>query len=170
MPFLSSSFAAVVTDDFGAMSTICKLDVEVTQKNLFILAEAGPLIARGSHGPYLAAGVGVNYFMIPDVLDVLVVGGSAIALKGDPWKSFFKAKALVNYHVEEVFFGAGFGFTTKVGEERNADFDLIANIGFDVFSNFTSKGAIFLEGRGPIGKDKHFKKHHKLMMGFRYFF
>ena len=102
---------------------------------------------------------------------VLVLGGgSAIALKGEPWKSFFMAKALLNVHAGRAFFGAGVGFTTKVREERNADFDLIANIGFDVFNNFTSKGAVFLEGRGPIGEDKSFKRHHKIMLGFRFHF
>ena len=160
----------VVTDDFGAMSNPCKLDVEVTQKSCFFFVEGGPLIARGSHGPYLAAGVGVGCFIIPDVLDFVLGGGSAIALKGEPWKSFFMAKALLNIHAGQAFFGAGVGITTKVREERNADFDLIANVGFDVFSNFTSKGAVFLEGRGPVGKDKSFKRHHKIMLGFRFYF
>jgi len=164
------TITAVVRDDFGAMSKPCNLDVEVTQKNCFFFLEGGPLFARGSHGPYLAAGLGLSCFIIPDVLDFVVGGGSAIALKGEPWKSFFKAKALLNIHAGQAFFGAGVGFATKVREERTADIVLIANIGFDVFNNITSKGAVFFEGHGPIGKDKSFKNHHKLMLGFRFYF
>jgi len=164
------TIAAVVTDDFGAMSKPCKLDVEVTQKSSFFFVEGGPLFARGSHAYYAAAGLGLSCFIVPDVLDVVLSGGSAISLNREPWKSFFMAKALLNIHAGQAFFGAGVGFTTKVREERTADFDLIANIGYDVFNNFSSKGAVFLEGRGPIGKDKTFKRHHKITMGFRFFF
>ncbi len=164
------TITAVVTDDFGAMSKPCKLDVEVTQKSWFFFVEAGPLFARGSHAYYAAAGLGVSCFIIPDVLDFVLGGGSAISLNKAPWKSFFMAKALLNIHAGRAFFGAGVGFTTKVREERTADIDLIANIGFDIFNNFTSKGAVFFEGRGPIGEDKTFKRHHKYMLGFRFYF
>ncbi len=164
------TITAVVRDDFGAMSKPCKLEVEVTQKNSFFFFEGGPLFARGSYGPYLAAGIGLSVFIVPDVLDLVLGGGSAIALKGEPWKSFFMTKALLNVHVGQAFIGAGVGFTTKVREERSADFNLIANIGFEVFNNFTSKGAVFFEGHGPIGEDKSFKKHHKFMLGFRFYF
>ena len=164
------SITAVVTDDFGAMSQPCKLDVEVTQKNCFFFAEAGLLLARGSHGPYLGAGVGLCCFIVPDVLDFVISGGGALALKGEPWKSFFMAKALLNVHAGPAFFGAGVGMTTKVKETRKADFDLIANIGIEVFDNITSKGAVFFEGRGPIGEEVSFAKNHKLMLGFRYLF
>ena len=165
------TITAVVRDDFGAMSKPCTLDVEVTQKTSFFFFEGGPLFARGSYGPYLAAGLGYSSFIVPDVLDFVLGGGGAIALKGEPWKSFFMAKALMNIHVGQAFFGAGVGFTTQVRENRDeTDFNLIANIGFDVFNNFTSKGAVFFEGHGPIGKDKSFKKHHKFTLGFRFYF
>jgi hypothetical protein len=161
---------AVVTDDFGAMSKPCGLDVEVTQKNSFFFAETGPLWARGSAGPYWAAGLGFCYLIVPDTLDFAISGGGALALKGEPWKSFFMARALLNVHAGPAFFGAGIGFTTQVREERNSDFDLVANIGFEVFDNFTNKGALFFEGRGPVGEGKSFSKHHKLMLGFRFYF
>lgn len=164
------TITAVVTDDFGAMSLPCKLDVEVTQKNCFFFAEGGLLLARGSHGPYVGADVGLCCFIIPDVLDFVISGGGALALKGEPWKSFFMAKALLNVHAGPAFFGAGVGFTTKVKETRKADFDLIANVGVEVFNTITSKGAIFFEGRGPVGEDVSFGKNHKLMLGFRYLF
>lgn len=161
---------AVVTDDFGAMSTPCKIDIEVTQKNCFFFVETGPLWARGSHGPYWAAGLGLDCWIVPDVLDFIISGGGALALKGEPWKSFFMAKALLNVHFGPAFIGAGVGFTTKVREERGADFDLVGNVGFEVFNNFTNKGAVFFEGRGPLGEGKSFSKHHKLMLGFRFYF
>lgn len=164
------TITAVVTDDFGAMSLPCKLDVEVTQKNCFFFAEGGPLLARGSHGPYLGADVGLCCFIIPDLLDFMIGGGGALALKGEPWKSFVMAKALLNLHVGPAFFGAGVGFTTKVKENRKADFDLVANVGVDVFNSITSRGSIFFEGRGPIGDDVTFSKNHKLFLGFRYMF
>jgi hypothetical protein len=164
------TITVVVTDDFGAMSLPCKLDVEVTQKNCFIFAEGGPLWARGSSGPYLGAGAGLCCFIIPDVLDFVISGGGALALKGEPWKSFFMAKALLDVHAGPAFLGAGIGFTTKVKENRSADFDLIANVGVEVFNNLTSKGAIFFEGRGPVGEEVSFSKNHKLMLGFRFLF
>ncbi|MCJ7580584.1 MAG: PKD domain-containing protein [Candidatus Aminicenantes bacterium] len=164
------SISAVVTDDFGAMSKPCKLDIEVTQKNSFFFVEAGPLFARGSHAYYAAAGIGLSLYIVPDVLDFLVSAGPAISLNKAPWKSFLMAKALLNIHAGKAFFGAGAGFTTKVKEERTADIDLIANIGYDVFDNFKSKGAVFFEARGPVGEDKSFKRHHKYFLGFRLYF
>lgn len=161
---------AVVTDDFGAISEPATLDVEVTQKRFFFLVEGGPLIARGSYGNYGAARLGMLYKIVPDSLNFVISGGGAVALSGEPWKSFFMANFLFNVQSGPAFFGAGAGFSSKVREERNADAELIANIGFDVFNNFTSAGSIFFEGRGAIGEGRKFSKHHKLMLGFRYLF
>jgi len=165
------SITAVVTDDFGATSQPCKLDVEVTRKKSFFIVEGGPLLARGSHGPYLAALLGGNFWLVPDVLDFTISGGGAIALKGEPWKSFFLAKALLNVHSGPAFFGAGVGFNTQVKETRDeSDVFLVASVGFDVFNNWISKGALFVEGHGPVGSGRSFSDHHRILLGFRMYF
>lgn len=160
----------IVTDDFGAVSQPCRVDLEVTQKRLFVLVEGGPFFARGSHGSYLAGRIGLLYKIVPDTLSFVISGGGAAALKGDPWKSIFMANILLNVHSGPAFFGAGAGFTTKVKEERNSDADLIGNFGLDVLSTRTSAGSLFFEVRAPIGEGRKFSKHHKLMLGFRFLF
>ena len=165
------SITAVVTDDFGAMSQPCKIEgLEVTQKRLFGVIEGGPLFARGSHGFFLGARAGLFYWLVPDQLDFLVTGGGAVALQGDPWKSILMANALINYHTGPAYFGGGVGFTTKVKEDREADFDILGNIGYEIFNNFDSAGSLFFEVRVPVGEGRSFSDNHKLMLGFRYRF
>jgi len=164
------TITAVVTDDFGAMSQPAKLDLEVTQERFHFLADVGPLYARGSHGPYAFGRLGLNYEIVPDILDFIVEAGGGIALKDEPWKSIFMANILVNVHAGPAFIGAGAGFATKVKEDRNADAVLIGNVGFDIFDNYTTKGSIFFETHAPVGKERSFSKHHKLLLGFRLLF
>ena len=164
------TITAIATDDFGAVSQPARVDLEVTQKRLFVLAEAGPFLARGSHGIYAAGRLGLLYKIVPDRLSFIISGGGALALKGDPWKSVFMANMLFNVHAGTAFFGAGAGFTTKVKEERNSDAELIGNFGLDIYSTRTSIGSLFFEVRSPIGKGRKFSKHHKLMFGFRVLF
>jgi len=161
---------AVVTDDFGAISEPARIEVVVNEKRAYFLVEAGPLLARGSHGTYGAGRLGLVLTLVPDTLDFILSGGGAIAFSGDPWKSFFMANIIFNFHAGPAFIGAGAGLTTKVRETRNADGELIGNIGFDLFNNYKSIGSIFFETRIPIGKGRTFSKHHKLMLGFRYIF
>lgn len=165
------SVTAVVTDDFGAMSQPCKIEgLEVTQKRLFGVIEGGPFLARGSHGFFLGARAGLFYWLVPDQLDFILTGGGAAALQGDPWKSIFMANALLNYHSGPAYFGGGVGFTSKVKEDRDADFDILGNIGYEIFNNFDSAGSLFFEVRVPVGEGRSFTDNHKLMLGFRYRF
>lgn len=161
---------AVVTDDFGAISQPVSIEIEVTQKKMFFLAEIGPFLARGSHGPFAAARLGIMYKIIPDTLDFVVSGGGSLALKDEPWTSFFMANVLMNVHTGPVFFGAGAGFTTKVKESRNADAEIIGNVGFDLFNNYTLAGQLIFETRVPIGEGCSFADNHKLFFGFRLLF
>lgn len=165
------SVTLVVTDDFGATSDPCQLDINVTQKKCFFGIEGGPLYARGSYGPYMATLLGLSCWIVPDVLDFSVAGGGALALKGEPWKSFFLAKVLLNVHSGAAFFGGGLGLSSKVREDRDqSDVFLVANVGLKVFDNWTSRGAVFLEGQGPIGKGRSFADHNKFMFGFKFLF
>jgi hypothetical protein len=162
---------AVVTDDFGAMSQPCKIEgLEVTEKRVFVLFEGGPMLVRGSRGPYLGARLGVFYWLVPDQLDVVVSGGGSLALKGEPWKSFFMGNAVLNYHSGPIYFGAGVGFTSAVKQERGSDFEILGNIGYDIFDNVLRAGSLFFELRVPVGEGRSFSDHHKLMLGFRYRF
>jgi hypothetical protein len=93
-----------------------------------------------------------------------------LAFKGEPWKSIFLGDVLLNYHFGPVFVGGGAGFTTEVKEERNADFDLLGNVGFDVFNNWSQVGSIFFRVRWPIGENRSLADNHKIAMGFRLLF
>jgi len=160
----------VVTDDFGGVSEPCRAGLEAAQKTLFFLVEGMPLWARGSYGPYLGARAGIVYKIIPDTLDLVLSGGGAFSLKGDPWKSFFTANLLLNVHAGAVFFGGGAGFSSKVKETRDSDFELVGNLGFDLFDRNTSVAAVFGEVRVPVGEGRSFSDHHKLVLGFRFLF
>ena len=164
------TITVVVTDDFGAMSEPCKIDIEVTQKKSFFLIEAGPLFAKGSHGNYIFARIGLLYEIVPDKFSFVISGGPGISLEKEPWKSFFMANALFNVHVGAAFFGAGAGFSTKVKEGKSSDAEVIANFGFDIFDNWTSKGSLIFEARGALGSGRSFSKNHKLLVGFRFLF
>lgn len=161
----------IVTDDFGAMSEPCRAEVTVKEKRLYGLFDVGPLYARGSHGPYIAGRLGMAYMVVPQKVSFTLSGGGAVALKGDPWKSFFMAQALFNYHFDPAFIGAGLGFNTQVRDDRDqTDVYVVGNIGFNVFNKYTTIGSIFFEGQGPLGEGRSFTDHHKFMLGFRLLF
>ncbi|MFC2169449.1 hypothetical protein ACFLRM_02635 [Acidobacteriota bacterium] len=157
---------AVATDDLGAMSAPCRVDVNIKEKKLRFFIEAGPALAKGSHGKYLFGRVGLLYKIVPDKLSFLLSGGGALTLDDEPWKSFFMANALLNLHAGAAFFGAGVGYSTEAREEREAGLDLVGNVGFNIFDS----GALFGELRAPVGKDRSFTNHHKILLGFRYLF
>jgi len=159
-----------VTDDSKAVSEPARISLEVIQKRTLFLAEAGPLFAKGSHGPYFGGQLGVLYRLLPDILDITAAGGGAAALKGDPWKSFFFADVMLNVHAQKAFFGAGLGFSSKARKDQKANTELVGDIGLDLFNNFSTVGSIFFEGRGALGAGRSFSKNHKLMLGFRMLF
>lgn len=164
------TITVVVTDDFGAVSDPVSVELEVTQKRLFILGEVGPFFARGSHGTYVAARLGFLYQLVPDKLSFVLSGGPGLALKDDPWKSIFMAEGLLTYHAAPAFIGAGLGFTTKVKEYRDSDFEILGQAGVDVFKTFTLAGSLFSELRVPVGSGRNFSHFHKFMFGFRILF
>jgi len=165
------TITAVVTDDFGAMSEPCKIEgLEVTQKRFFGALHAAPFFARGSHGQYLSGRIGLSFWLIPGKLDIMANVGGSFALKSEPWKSVAMGDVLLNYHFGPFFLGGGAGFTTKVKEMREADFDLLGSLGFDVFNNFVTIGSIFGQVRWPMGSEVNFSDNHKLELGFRLLF
>ena len=161
----------VVTDDFGAMSEPCKLDLEVTQKTLFGAADITPTLARGSHGNYLSGRIGLNFYLVPNRLSLIVEAGGAISIgNSEVWQSFFLGNAILNYHLESFFIGGGLGFASKVKEDRETDTVLIGDIGFEIFNNYTTAGQLFFETHFPLGEGRSFSKNHKLLFGFRMLF
>ena len=164
------TITVVVTDDFGAMSEPCRAEIKVKEKTLFVLADVGLLQARGSHGPYIDGRLGIA-LMLPSNFSLFLEGGGALAMKDEPWKSFMLFNAVLNYHFDPAYIGAGLGFNTQVREDRDqSDVFLLGNIGVNVFNNYTTIGSIFFEGQGPVGEGKSFSKHHKLILGFRLLF
>jgi len=167
----SYAVTVVVTDDFGAVSEPCRMVLDVSQqKRSYFLVEGGPFWARGSHGPYVFAKVGWQYWLTPDKVEFTLAGGGAVALKGDPWKSIFLADATINYHTGAFYFGGGVGYTTAVKTTREADFEVIGNLGFDLFKNANSMGGLTFQVRVPVGSGRTFADNHKFSLGFRYIF
>jgi hypothetical protein len=164
------AITVVVTDDFGAVSEPCRVVVEVTQKRSYFSVEGGPFFARGSHGPYLYGQLDWLYFLVPDKLDFTIAGGGAVAIKGDPWKSFFLADATINYHAGPVYFGGGVGFTTSVKEGRDSDFEVVGRLGLDLFKNPENIGGLIFQVRWPVGSGRSFADNHKFGLGFRFLF
>jgi len=60
--------------------------------------------------------------------------------------------------------------TSGVREDRNPDGEIVANVGVEVGKNPLTKRSFFFEVRAPIGKDRVFSEHHKLMIGFKFLF
>ncbi len=164
------AITVLVTDDFGAVSEPCRVVIEITQKRSYLQVNGGPVFARGSHGPYVSGLFGWQYWITPGKVDFAIAGGGAVALKSDPWKSIFLAEALINYHAGAFIIGGGGGMTTAVKEGRKSDFDLIGNIGFALFQNPTSYGALVFEARWPLGSGRTFSKNHKYGLAFKYYF
>jgi len=165
----SYAVSVVVTDDFGAVSEPCRVVLDVTRvKRDYFGVGGGPYFVRGSHGPYLFAQADYFRWITPGQVDFTVAAGGAIALKGDPWKSFFMADATVNYHPSAVFFGGGLGVSTAVKTNRDATFELVGNLGIDVFKKPTSFGSLVFQFRWPLGKD--IVENHKFVLGFRVHF
>ncbi len=164
------AITVVVTDDFGAVSEPCRVVLEVTQKRSFFSVEGGPFFARGSHGPYIYAQLDWMYWLVPDKVDFTLAGGGAFALKGDPWKSIALADATINYHAGPVYFGGGVGFTTAVKEGRDADFEIVGRLGFDIFKTPKNMGGLTFQLRWPVGSGRTFADNHKFGLGFRFLF
>ncbi len=164
------TITVVVTDDFGAMSEPCRTEINVKEKKLYVLADVGFPQARGSHGPYIHGRLGIA-LMFPSNFSLFLEGGGALSMKDEPWKSFMLLNAILNYHFDPVYVGAGLGFNTQVREDRDqTDLFLLGNIGVNIFNNYTTIGSIFFEAHGPVGEGKSFSKHHKLILGFRLLF
>jgi PKD domain len=165
----SYAVTVVVTDDFGAVSEPCRVVLDVTRiKRDYFGVGAGPLFARGSHGPYLFGQVDYFRWITPDKVDFTAAAGGAIALKGDPWKSFFIADATINYHPSAFFFGGGLGVSTALKEGRDSVFEIVGDLGVDVFKKPDSFGSLIFQLRWTAGKDLW--DYHKILLGFRVHF
>ena len=165
----------VVFDDMGAASANtdpCRIAFEVTQKKFFFLVEAGGMLARGTYTGYFFGRLGLLWNLAPGALDFIIRAGGAIPSQGDPWKFVFMADALLNLHLgESVYVDGGLGYSTKEQATRLSGFDLVGDLGVNIFNNYSSTGSIFAEGRIPVfDADRVVDKHYKLLLGFRYIF
>jgi len=161
----------VVTDDFGATSSPCTLDLEVTQKRLYFLVEAGPLLAKGTYTAYLFARGGFLYHLVPDRFSFSLAAGPAIPITNTGiFKSFFMANGILTLHADPVYIGAGLGFTGKDQEARESGLDFIGQTGVNLFQTYRNSGSLFFEIRVPAGNDRPFDELHKMILGFRFLF
>lgn len=160
-----------VKDDFGAWcSNVCEGNIEV-QKRFYMVAEAGPGVAKGTYSTYAFGRFGFAYLLNPEKLSVVGSVGGNFTLAGKPFKHHFLSNVVLNVHAKSIFFGAGFGYTSDVREgDWPGSFDAVGNIGFDVFKSFNKKGSIFGEIRVPLKSGLDFEHHHQFLLGFRYLF
>ena len=150
------------------------------EKRLFILAEAGPMIVKGTYTTYIFVRVGLAYYIISEKLSVIVSGGGGINLGSDLFKTHFLSNFLLNVHFRKFFVGAGVGLSSKVRDamiedgiwrpEWKSDVDIVGNVGYEIFSNSKYKGSIFGEIRIPTNKGLEFKVAHAFLLGFRFLF
>jgi len=167
------TISVTVYDNAGAVSAgadACKLTFEVTQKKFFWLVEAGPALAHGTYTTYFFLRGGFLYWLAPDQFSLVVRAGGAVPSRGDPWKFFFLADVMGEYHAGPVWLGAGLGYSTKDQEVRKSGLDLVGDAGVDVFNTRSGRGSVFFELRSPIGSDRSFDDHHKFLLGFRLMF
>lgn len=161
----------VVMDDSGAVSEPVQAQAVVSSKRVFFMVDGGMFFASGnSYAGYVTSRVGLVLKITPRTLDFIISGGAGQTLQNDPWKSFFTANMLFNYHVGPAFLGIGAGITTKIREDRNPDGELIANVGIELRGKQQSRRSFFFEVRGPVGKGRVFSEHNKMMLGFRFLF
>lgn len=160
-----------VADNYGAVSTnTCESSVEV-QKRLYGLVEAGPMLAKGTYSGYVFARVGLAYLIVPEKLSVLMSVGGAITLTGAPFKSHFLSNLLLLVHFNDFYVGGGIGYSSKVREpDWKGAFNIVGNIGYDVYKAFNMKGSIFGELRIPVIKGVPFSEAHAILLGFRLLF
>jgi len=165
----SYAVTVVVTDDFGAVSEPCRVVLDVTRiKRDYFSVGGGPLIAKGTYTTYLFAQVDYFRWITPNKWDFTLAAGGAVVLRDSPWKSIFLADALINYHPTPFFIGAGVGVSTAIKEDQGTVFELVGDIGVDVFKTETSFGSIIFQFRWPAGKD--ISENHKFALGFRVHF
>lgn len=165
----SYAVTVVVTDDFGAVSEPCRVVLDVTRiKRDYFSVGGGPLVAKGTYTTYLYAQVDYFRWITPNKWDFTLAAGGALVLRDSPWKSFFLADALINYHPSAFFFGGGVGVSTAIKEGLGTVFELVGDIGVDVFKTETSFGSLIFQFRWPAGKD--ISDNHKFALGFRVHF
>lgn len=162
---------AMVTDDFGAMSEPCRLELKVTQKRTFFFVEAGTLLARGTYSMYFFGRGGLLYHIVPEQFSFSLSAGPAFPLTNtNEFKTFFMINGILNYHADPAYFGAGLGYTSEDQEDRKSGLDFVGNTGVNIFSTIRTTGSIFFEIRVPVGSGRPFDELHKLMLGFRMYF
>lgn len=159
-----------VTDDFNAVSgNNCELEVKV-QKCFYLLAEAGPMVAKGTYSGFIFARFGFSYLLVPEKFSLVGSAGGALTLAGDPFKSHFLANLVLNAHFDAFFIGGGLGVSSKVRDDWKGGLDIVGNIGLDVFKGFNKKGSVFGEIRVPVREGLKFNDAHEFLLGFRYQF
>ncbi|MBW2643572.1 MAG: hypothetical protein JRC89_09430 [Deltaproteobacteria bacterium] len=135
------------------------------------MVEIGPLLAKGTYTMFLYARAGLFYWIAPQNFSFILRAGPAFPLaRTDIWKTFLMLDGLVNVHFNPVYIGAGLGYTSKDQDTRDGGFDIIGNLGVNIFDNYKTVGSIFFEGRLPIGSTRPIADMHKLLFGFRLIF
>jgi len=159
-----------VTDDFDAVSAnTCQFRVEV-QKRFYLLAEAGPMIAKGTYTCFAFGRLGFAYLLVPERLSILASAGGALKFSGDAFKNHFLSNLLLNVHMDGFFIGGGIGYSSQVRDDWDAGFDIVGNIGFDIWKAFNKKASLFGEIRVPMQEGLTFEDAHAFLVGIRFLF
>lgn len=165
------SVMAIATDELGATSEPSRVEVFIStrEKKLFFVFEAGALAARGE-GTYIGYGLGRVGILIKlsKNMGIIITGGGAYTpVNSDPWENFFTSNLTFNMNAGPVFIGIGGGYSNRYKNTMGSNYwELITDIGFDLFGGSRTTGSIFLEASGPV-VDLDIQKNHKFMLGFR---
>jgi len=172
----AASVEVTDNDNLTSKNTCNVTGIEI-QKRFYGIADIGPMVAKGTYTGFAFARLGFCYLIDPEIWDVIVSAGYAVKLGGHNFKSHFLGNAVLDYHISDFFIGAGVGYSSKVRLanpkdpiEWKAAFNIVGNIGFDVFKSLNQKGSIFIEGRLPVIKGLKIKDAHEILLGFRYMF
>lgn len=163
------SIMAIATDDLGAASEPSRVEVFIGEKKLFFMVDAGALAARGE-GTYVGYGagrIGILFEFAKNLGLILAGGGAYSFVDSDPWWNYYRIDLILNMNTGPIFIGVGGAYSSryKATMEKNY-WELITNVGFDLFNGSRMTGSIFIEASGPV-VDLDIQENHKFGLGFR---
>ena len=123
---------------------------------------------QGCGNEYLGSRIGTTR-PIEEDFKIFITGGAAFPIytKDGGWKTVFMADLGAMYQLENLSIGAGLGFSTRIREDKDDQFEGLANISLQI----SEKMNLFFEYRFPVKEDKEdpefIKAHRKFIGGVR---
>jgi len=145
--------------------------VSESPRHLFFLVEGGPGVVRGSFTTIFWIRAGLLFQLVPEELDLILSFGGGSSFRAEPQKAFLMANALLSYHLQPFYLAGGLGYSTRERTNRKDGFDLVAEVGCDLFQQEYTTGSLFFEFRAPVfTSERLFDQHYKALLGLRLIF